>query len=95
MIVSLKKMNLDDQVAEAKSLLESTLKSAYLNLDSGDGASIHESLAYRLARHVDELADDFLLLEKDGGYHGAPIILRSILETIFGSPRNLVGIVER
>jgi hypothetical protein len=76
-------MNLSDQVAEAKSLLEDTLNSAYLNLDSDDDARIHEAFAYRLARHVDELADDFLLLEKDGGYHGAPVILRSILETIF------------
>ena len=76
-------MNLSDQVVEAKSLLEGTLESAYLNADSSDGASVHEAFAYRLARHVDELADDFLLLEKEGGYHGAPIILRSMLETIF------------
>jgi len=81
--VSLKKMNLTDQVAEAKTLLEGTLISAYLNLNSADEANIHKAVAYRLARHVDELADDFLLLEKEGGYHGAPIILRAIIETIF------------
>lgn len=76
-------MNLCDQVVEAKSLLEGTVKSAFLNLDSINEPSIHEAYAYRLARHVNELADDFLLLEEAGGFHGAPIILRSILETIF------------
>ncbi|MEX2581203.1 MAG: DUF5677 domain-containing protein [Verrucomicrobiales bacterium] len=76
-------MDFDEIASEAKELLESTLESAYQSLSEKDGVSIRENFAYRLARHINELSGDFILLEAEGGFHGSPVVLRSILESVF------------
>lgn len=76
-------MKLSQVVDSAKELLDSSLQNAYHNWDGAEDVSIDVSLSYRLARHIGELASDYLLLEEKGGFHGSPIILRSMLETLF------------
>jgi hypothetical protein len=71
---------------ELMEILDTAVHDAYKqnkNLDNEDISKIQKSHAYRYARYINGLGWDFLTLEKNNRFSGSPIILRTILESIF------------
>lgn len=75
-------MTVEELITDSRSLLSEIIHNAYSHTD-GEEFDLTAAYSYRLGRYIYQLGEEYCSLEEDGHFHGAPIILRTMLESLF------------